>query len=139
MSFARKISRSRAVTSRPLLLLAIPIACLCLGQTAFAQQAAAGPTNIISGSELAKDNLDRVAASEGQINAVLNANPGLFVELKRLVAKDAADRGQILKDSDLTDAAILSRLASDVRFRAGATRLLQSYGYLCPSRIPTPR
>ena len=95
---------------------------------AFAQQ----PTEdwAISASELAKDNLDRVAASESQITAVLNANPGLFVELKRWIAKDAADRGQILKDSDLTDSTILGRLGSDVKFRAAATRLLQSYGYL---------
>src|SRR5580704_9909451 len=79
----------------------------------------------ISASELAKDNLDRVAASEAQITAVLNANPGLFVELKRWVAKDAADRGQILKDSDLTDASILLRLSNDINFRAAATLLLQ--------------
>ena len=90
----------------------------------------------ISASELAKDNLDRVAASEGQITAVLTANPGLFVELKRWIAKDAADRGQILRDSDLTDAALLSRLANDVRFRAAATRLLQGYGYLLPKINP---
>jgi polysaccharide biosynthesis/export protein len=90
----------------------------------------------ISASELAKDNLERVAASEGQITAVLNANPGLFVELKRWMAKDAADRGQILRDSDLTDAAVLSRLTNDVRFRAAATRLLQSYGYLLPKANP---
>jgi len=90
----------------------------------------------ISASELAKDNLERVAASESQITAVLNANPGLFVELKRWAAKDAADRGQILRDSDLTDAALLSRLTNDVRFRAAATRLLQSYGYLLPKANP---
>ena len=90
----------------------------------------------ISTSELAKDNLDRVAASESQITTVLNANPGLFVELKRWAAKDAADRGQILRDSDLADAALLSRLTNDVRFRAAATRLLQSYGYLLPKANP---
>jgi polysaccharide biosynthesis/export protein len=90
----------------------------------------------ISASELAKDNLDRVAASESQITALLNANPGLFVELKRWVAKDAADRGQIVRDSDLTDAAILSRLATDIRLRAAATRLLQGYGYLLPKANP---
>ena len=78
---------------------------LLLGTRGFARQAA--QDQVISASELAKDNLDRVAASESQITAVLNANPGLFVELKRWVAKDAADRGQIVKDSDLTDAAIL--------------------------------
>jgi polysaccharide export outer membrane protein len=113
--------------------------CLCVWSLflvtgAFAQQATDGRP--ISASELAKDNLDRVAASEPQITAVLNANPGLFVELKRWVAKDAADRGQILKDSDLTDAFILSRLSNDVRFRAAATHLLQSYGYLLPKANP---
>src|SRR5438132_359377 len=90
----------------------------------------------ISASELAKDNLDRVAASEGQITAVLNANPGLFVELKRWVAKDAADRGQVLKDTDLKDSAILLRLTNDDRFRAAATRVLQQYGYLLPKANP---
>jgi polysaccharide biosynthesis/export protein len=90
----------------------------------------------ISASELAKDNLERVAASEAQITAVLNANPGLFVELKRWVAKDAANRGQIVADFELTDAAMLSRLANDIRLRAAATRLLQGYGYLLPKVNP---
>jgi polysaccharide biosynthesis/export protein len=111
--------------------------CLVLplfGTPLHAQQSS--DSQVISTSELAKDNLDRVAASEAQITAVLNANPGLFVELKRWIAKDAADRGQILKDSDLTDAALLSRLTNDVRFRAAATRLLQSYGYLLPKANP---
>ncbi len=88
--------------------------CLCallsfLVTGALAQQPTGNQT--ISNSELANDNLDKVAASESQITAVLNANPGLFVEMKRWVAKDAADRGQVVKDSDLTDAAILLRLA----------------------------
>src|SRR5438309_3126551 len=109
--------------------------CLLLGSTTFAQQAT-GQDSTISASELAKDNLERVAASEAQITAVLTANPGLFVELKRWAARDAADRGQIARDSDLTDAALLSRLANDSRFRAAATRLLQSYGYLLPKINP---
>jgi len=107
---------------------------LLLSTRGFARQAT--QDQVISASELAKDNLDRVAASESQITAVLNANPGLFVELKRWVAKDAADRGQIVKDSDLTDAAILTRLTNDVHFRAAATLLLQRYGYLLPKVNP---
>ncbi len=107
---------------------------LLLSTRGFARQAA--QDQLFSASELAKDNLDRVAASESQITAVLNANPGLFVELKRWVAKDAADRGQIVKDSDLTDAAILTRLANDIHFRAAATLLLQRYGYLLPKVNP---
>ena len=48
------------------------------------------------------------------------------------MAKDAADRGQILEESDLEDSAIMLRLGQDQKFRAAATRLLQSYGYLLP-------
>ena len=107
---------------------------LFVGTHVFARQAA--QDSAISASELAKDNLDRVAASESQITAVLSANPGLFVELKRWVAKDAADRGQIVKDFDLTDAAILTRLTNDIHFRAAATLLLQRYGYLLPKLNP---
>src|SRR5438445_618989 len=109
--------------------------CLLLGSTTFAQQGT-GQDSTIAASELAKDNLERVAASEAQITAVLTANPWLVVELKRWAARDAADRGQIARDSDLTDAALLSRLANDSRFRAAATRLLQSYGYLLPKINP---
>jgi len=87
-------------------------------------------------SELAKDNLDRVAASESQIAAVLKGNPGLLVELKRWMAKDASDRGQLIQDEDLDDAAVFARLAREQKFRATATRILQRYGYLLPKLNP---
>jgi hypothetical protein len=125
----------RSATLRSSLLGWIFISWVVAGVSAFAQQTTT-QSNVISASELAKENLDRVSASEAQITAVLNANPGLFVELKRWMAKDAADRGQILKDSDLRDSAVLSRLASDAGFRAAATRLLQGYGYLLPKANP---
>lgn len=125
----------RSASFGTLLLACTFIGCVALGLSALAQRPPA-QDNVFSASELAKENLDRVSASEAQITAVLNASPGLFVELKRWVARDAADRGQILKDSDFSDSAILSRLASDVGFRAAATRLLQRYGYLLPKVNP---
>ncbi|HXW14789.1 MAG TPA: SLBB domain-containing protein, partial [Terriglobia bacterium] len=60
----------------------------------------------------------------------------LMVELKRLMAKQAIERGQIVAEQDLADDAILDRLATDIRFRALATRLLQRYGYLTPQLNP---
>lgn len=87
-------------------------------------------------SGLAGENLDRVAAKAADIEAILKNEPGLMVELKNLVAKQATDNGQIVKDSDLTDEAIFSRLETDVQFRARATRLLQQYGYLVPKPNP---
>jgi protein involved in polysaccharide export with SLBB domain len=86
--------------------------------------------------ELEKDNLDRVAASTVQIKQVLVKDPGLLVELKRYVAKEATDNGQIVDDTELTDSAIFERLDRDVPFRSLATRLVQRYGYLLPSVNP---
>lgn len=87
-------------------------------------------------SELAKENLNRVAASSVQIREVLVKDAGLLVELKRWVAKEAADNGQIIEDSNLSDQAIFDRLDHDVAFRSVATRLLQRYGYLLPTTNP---
>jgi polysaccharide biosynthesis/export protein len=87
-------------------------------------------------SELAKDNFNHVAANASEIRAVLAKDSGLLVELKRWVAKEATDDGQIVDDASLTDQAIFDRLTQDVAFRSVATRLLQRYGYLMPTVNP---
>lgn len=87
-------------------------------------------------SDLARQNLNRVAASAADIQQVLVKDPGLFVELKRIIAKETTDNGQLVQDSDLTEQAIFDRLARDVAFRSVATRLLQRYGYLLPAVNP---
>lgn len=87
-------------------------------------------------SDLSKENLGHVAASAPQIRAVLVKDPGLLLELKRWVAKEATDNGQVVEDSDLTDLAIFDRLERDITFRSLATRLLQRYGYLMPTVNP---
>ena len=89
-----------------------------------------------SAAPLAVQNLDEVAASADQIRAVLVDNPGLMIELKRLVALRASDHGQLLTEEDLTDQAIYDKLTTDLRFRSEATRLLQRYGYLTPAVNP---
>jgi protein involved in polysaccharide export with SLBB domain len=86
--------------------------------------------------DFAQENLSRVSASATQIRAVLVKDEGLLVELKRWVAKEATDSGQVVEDSSLTDQAIFERLDQDVAFRSIATRLLQRYGYLLPTPNP---
>jgi protein involved in polysaccharide export with SLBB domain len=83
-------------------------------------------------SELTSDNLSRVGASPAQLQAIFARDPGLLVELKRWIAKEAADYGQIVDDTALTDQAVFERLERDIVFRAVATRLVQKYGYLLP-------
>ena len=87
-------------------------------------------------SDLALQNLSRVAASAAEIKAVLLKDAGLMVELKRWVAKDATDHGQIIGEGDLSDYAIFDRLGTDVEFRSTATALVQKYGYLLPKLNP---
>ena len=87
-------------------------------------------------SELGRQNMAHVSASVGQLIAVLHRDPGLMVELKRWLAKDATDHGQIISDSDLTDEAIFDRLENDIPFRSVATVLVQKYGYLQPAVNP---
>jgi len=87
-------------------------------------------------SELGRQNMAHVAASVGQLVAVLHRDPGLMVEIKRWIAKDATDHGQLISDSDLSDEAIFDRLETDIVFRSVATALVQKYGYLQPSVNP---
>src|SRR5450755_236180 len=61
-------------------------------------------------SDLEKGNLSRVAASAPQVQTVLIKEPGILVELKRLVAKEASQNGQIVDDNLLSDQAIFDRL-----------------------------
>ncbi|MFI5096448.1 MAG: SLBB domain-containing protein [Candidatus Acidiferrales bacterium] len=86
--------------------------------------------------QLERENSDRVAASPQQIREVLVKEPGLLVELKRWVSKEATSNGQMIADEDLTDQAIFDRLDQDVLFRSVATRLVQRYGYLLPAVNP---
>ena len=88
-------------------------------------------------SDLTIDNLTRVGASAAQLQTVLVKDPGLLVELKRWVAKEAADYGQLVDDVSLTDQAVFDRLERDITFRAVATRLVQKYGYLLPMVNPS--
>src|SRR6266446_2289510 len=88
------------------------------------------------GGDLAADNLDRVAATAGQIWEILSSDAGLMVEFKRMIAQDASAGGQLLEESDLNESALAERLYEDLRMRALATRLLQRYGYLLPKLNP---
>jgi polysaccharide biosynthesis/export protein len=94
------------------------------------------PTRPTEPADLGKENMGRVAASASQLETVLLRDPGILVELKSWVAKEATDNGQVVDDALLTDQAIFDRLDRDIGFRSVATRLVQRYGYLLPSVNP---
>jgi protein involved in polysaccharide export with SLBB domain len=102
----------------------------------FAAAAQNQRTNPMPSSELGRDNLKLVAASAGEIKAILFKDAGLMVALKFWVAQDATEHGQIVSESDLTNDAIFERLEEDAQFRSVATALVQRYGYLLPKLNP---
>jgi protein involved in polysaccharide export with SLBB domain len=106
--------------------------------TLFAQRSFAQTSkpSSVAESDLAQENMEHVAASSGQLFAVFRNDPGLMVELKKWIAKDATAHGQVISDSDLTDEAIFIRLEDDVVFRSVATSLVQRYGFLQPEVNP---
>ena len=121
----------RNVRSASLFAIAIGLTCWCIPVRAQNQRPGAAP-----GSELGRDNMSRVAASAAEIKGVLLKDAGLMVELKKWVARDATDHGQIVSESDLTDDSIFDRLETDIQFRSVATALVQRYGYLVPKVNP---
>jgi polysaccharide biosynthesis/export protein len=121
---ARAIILSAALTLVPLLVIAEAVA---------AQNQRPAP---MASSDLGRDNYSRVSASAAELKSVLIKDPGLMVELKRWVAKDATDHGQVISDSDLTNDAIFERLETDSQFRSLATVTVQKYGYLLPRVNP---
>src|ERR1700730_8676210 len=129
-SFDRKRTTNRTLNVAAGLLLVI----MPCTHMAGAQQRDNNTTN--PASNLALQNLKQVAGSAAQIKAVLTRDPGLMVELKRWVAKDATDHGQVVGESELSDYAIFDRLGTDIEFRSLATTLLQKYGYLVPKLNP---
>lgn len=99
-------------------------------------RSASATVHPVEPSDLAKENLNRVAASAEKLQAVLLGDAGILVELKTWVAREATNNGQVVDDSLLTDQAIFDRLDRDVAFRSVATRIVQRYGYLLPAVNP---
>src|SRR5579859_5482960 len=128
MGFKGMIDR----TGRQGMVLRVGLGLAIFGARSFGQTQATP----IAPSDLARQNLAHVAASVGQIVGILHRDPGLMVELKRWIAKDATDHGQLISDADLADEAIFERLETDVTFRSVATQLVQKYGYLKPTVNP---
>jgi polysaccharide biosynthesis/export protein len=109
---------------------------LLFGWQTHAARAQERNNNTTNTSDLASQNLSRVAASAGEIRAVLLRDTGLLVELKHWVAKDATEHGQIVSDADMTNEGIFARLDTDLSLRSMATALVQRYGYLLPKLNP---
>jgi polysaccharide biosynthesis/export protein len=119
--------RARGSQRKALMGVSLAVLLCCVGVIGQTQQ-----QKPVSQSELARENLSRVAANTEELGLILHRDPGLMVEVKRWIAKDATDHGQIITEADLAEDAIFDRLEIDVTFRSVVTDIVQKYGYLLP-------
>ena len=89
-------------------------------------------------SELEKENLNYVAAAPALIKEVLIKDPGLLVELKRWIARETSDNGQVVSEEDLTDNAVFDRLTPIWRFAPLQPGLCSAMATCAQTLIQTP-
>ena len=106
------------------------------GQPPVQGQLPPSPDALRAPATLNEENLSKVAAGAEDIIKVLQDDSGMMVELKKWIATNASNHGQIVEEDDLTDDAVRERVRKDLEFRGVATRLLQRYGYLLPKFNP---
>jgi protein involved in polysaccharide export with SLBB domain len=74
--------------------------------------------------------MEQVALSAEAIIKILNDEPGLMLEFKKVLVKKAYEQGRILDPADLTDEAVQRLLTDDFNARVLATREIESRSYV---------
>jgi hypothetical protein len=74
----------------------------------------------------------QVAFSADTIIGLLRTEPGLFLQVKRLLVQKAYEQGRILDPSDLIDEAVFRLLRADNTIRILATREIEMRSYIRP-------
>jgi len=73
-----------------------------------------------------------VSLSAATITEILRREPGLLLEVKRLLVRKAYEQGRLLDPADLTDDALFQLLREDDNTRVLATQEIEKRGYVRP-------
>lgn len=79
-----------------------------------------------------RDPEPRVSLSAGAITEILQREPGLLLEVKRLLVRKAYEQGRLLDAADLTDDALFQLLREDDNVRILATQEIENREYVRP-------
>jgi protein involved in polysaccharide export with SLBB domain len=89
-------------------------------------------TAIAQGDPHEKDPEPLISLSADTITEVLRREPGLLLEVKRLLVRKAYDQGRLLDAADLTDDALFWLLREDENVRVLATQEIERREYVRP-------
>jgi protein involved in polysaccharide export with SLBB domain len=73
---------------------------------------------------------EKVSLSAEKVIAILQSEPGLLLQVKKLLVRKAYEQGRILESSDLTDLALFQLLREDENIRVLATREIENRYYV---------
>src|ERR1017187_4672370 len=73
-----------------------------------------------------------VSLSAAAISEILRREPGLLLEVKRLLVRKAYEQGRLLDPADLTDDALFQLLREDDNIRVLATQEIEAREYVRP-------
>jgi len=79
-----------------------------------------------------RDPEPKISLSAGAIIEILRREPGLLLEVKRLLVRKAYEQGRLLDPADLTDDALFQLLREDDNVRVLATQEIESREYVRP-------
>jgi protein involved in polysaccharide export with SLBB domain len=94
--------------------------------------AIAGQARMFAQVESERDHEPVVSLSAPAIIEILRREPGLLLEVKRLLVRKAYEQGRLLDPSDLTDDALFQLLREDDNTRALATAEIEKREYVRP-------
>jgi protein involved in polysaccharide export with SLBB domain len=127
LPFGRGISLIRALV---LSVLALSSFSLCSG-TVLAQSSNPGASgNSVAGDRGEQEAEQIVALSPDKIIELLRAEPGLLLEVKKLLVREAFAQGRLLTPADLEDEALFRLLWEDEHVRVLATREIERRKYV---------
>src|SRR5438874_100767 len=86
----------------------------------------------VLGQRAEREAEQQVSFSAETIIALLRTEPGLFLQIKRLLAQKAYEQGRILDPGDLTDEAVIRLLRADNALRILATHEIEVRSYIRP-------
>jgi protein involved in polysaccharide export with SLBB domain len=92
----------------------------------------AGQERILAQADYERDPEPTVSLSAGTIIEILRREPGLLLEVKRLLVRKAYEQGRLLDPSDLSDDALFLLLREDENVRALATGEIEKREYVRP-------
>ena len=99
---------------------------------------AAGQERVLAQVEpCERDPEPKISLSAGAIVEILRREPGLLLEVKRLLVRKAYEQGRLLDPADLTDDALFQLLKEDDNVRVLATQEIENREYVRPK--PTRR